>query len=152
MLVHRLFLVILLVLGISVCTSMPVPASIDPIYKVEKQDLRFAHAQHEIILLLIKDGDFNRAWEETEKLLEVHVTPATEQEMMVRSLTIIAEKFFQKGRVDLSLQVFDGAIQNITDRTALSRIHLNQARLYKTQGLNQKAIESYKKYQELAGK
>lgn len=151
MLAHRLFLVIVLVLGISVCTSMPVPASIDPI-KIEKQDLKFAHAQHEIILLLIKDGDFNRAWEETERLLEVHVTPATEQEMMVRSLTIIAEKFFQKGRVDLSLQVFDGAIQNITDRTALSRIYLNQARLYKTQGLNQKAIESYKKYQELAGK
>lgn len=148
---HRIFLIVLLLLGMTICA--PLASQLAPNdYKPGPRDLKFAHAQHEIILLLIKDGDFTQAWEETQKLLVVPVVAANEQEMMVRSLTIIAEKFFQKGRVDLSHQVFDGASQSITNPTYLSRIYLNQARLYKTQGLNQKAIESYKKYQELTGK
>lgn len=109
--------------------------------------LELAHAQHEIIILLIKDSQFNKAWEATQELLELPFPPEQEQ-ALVKSLTIITEQFFQKGRVDLSHQILDKATKVISNPANQGDIYLVQARLYKKQGLNYKAIEAYRKYQE----
>jgi tetratricopeptide (TPR) repeat protein len=113
----------------------------------EIKTLELAHAQHEIIILLIKDNQFSKVWEAIQELLELPFPPEQEQ-ALVKSLTIITEQLFQKGRVDLSHQILDKAVKVISSPANQGDIFLVQARLYKKQGLNYKAIEAYRKYQE----
>lgn len=117
--------------------------------KASKSSFReYAFAQHEIVTLLIKNGDFNQAWDETQKLLSVSIPQEFEQNA-VKSVTIISELFFRKGRVDLAHQVLEQAGKVIDNPANQGTIYLNQARLYKAEGLNEKALLAYRKYQEL---
>jgi tetratricopeptide (TPR) repeat protein len=116
--------------------------------KPVSKTLELAHAQHEIVMLLIKDGQFAKAWEATQELLDLPFPPEQEQNL-IKSLTIITEQLFQKGRVDLSHQILEKAAKVVTSNSNRSDIYLVQARLYKKQGLNYKAIEAYRKYQAL---
>ncbi len=112
--------------------------------------LELAHAQHEIVMLFIKDGQFNKALEATEELLSLPFPPEQEQNL-IKSITLITEQLFVKGRVDLSHQILEKACRVIHSPANQGDLYLIQARLYKKQGLNYKAIEAYRKYQAMVG-
>lgn len=113
-----------------------------------KANLEIAHALHEIILLHIKKDQFDKVWPAAQALLALRFPP--EQELAtVKSVYLITEGLYEKGRTDLAHQILDAATRSLSDNANKSKVYLIQARLYKLEGQDEKAIEGYRKSVEL---
>ena len=116
-----------------------------------RTNLDIAHAQHEIILLYIKSDQMDKVWPAVQSLLSLKF-PAEQEVSTVKSLFIITEKLYEKGHSALAHQILSAAAKNLSDSSNKAKVYLIQARAYKRDGLDEKAIECYGKFQELSTK
>jgi hypothetical protein len=113
-----------------------------------KANLEIANAQHDIILLHIKNDQFDKVWSGTQFLLSIKF-PAEQELSTVKSIYIITERLFEKSNSALAHQILTAAEKALTDNANKAKVYLMQARAYKREGLDEKAIECFKKSQEL---
>lgn len=128
------------------------PVATKPVVTAEDDDalkanIEVAYAQHEIILLLIKNDQFDKVRPAAQILLGLHL-PKEQELNTVKSLTIISQKLYEKGRAELAYQILDAATHSISDPSNKSKVYLILARYYKLDGQDEKAIESLKKSME----
>jgi hypothetical protein len=114
-------------------------------------NLEIAHSQHEIILLYIKTDQFEKVGPAAQVLLSLKF-PADLELNTVKSLSIITEKLYEKGHSELAHQVLAVAAKTLSANSNKSKVYMIQARAYKRDGLDDRAIECYRKSQELSTK
>ena len=113
-----------------------------------RANLEIANAQHDIILLYIKNDQFDKVWSGTQFLLSIKF-PAEQELYTVKSIYIISERLFEKGNAALAHQILSAAEKTLSDNANKAKVYLMQARAYKREGLDEKAIECLKKSQEM---
>lgn len=132
------------------------PSARQPMVAVEETEslranLDIAHAQHEIILLYIKNDQMDKVLPAAQVLLSLKF-PAEQELATVKSLLIITKKLYEKGQPALAHQVLSAAAKSLGDNSNKAKVYLIQAKSYELDGLDEKAIECYKKVQELSSK
>jgi hypothetical protein len=116
-----------------------------------RTNLDIAHAQHEIILLYIKNDQLDKVWSAAQVLLSLKF-PAEQEVATVKSLSIVTEKLYEKGQSALAHQILLAAAKSLSDNANKAKVYLIQARSYQRDGLDEKAIECYRKFQALSSK
>jgi hypothetical protein len=110
-----------------------------------------AEAQHEIVMLLMKKKEFEKAAAEANKIFEMK-WPEGQEPLLLKEMLLLSEQFRQQGKADLSLQLIDRHSKCF--KTTESRIALLKERgyLYKNMNQDEKAMDSFRKAMELEGK
>jgi tetratricopeptide (TPR) repeat protein len=123
-----------------------------PIYAFQDFDgakLQIASAQHNIIMLLLKDKDFNAVLPEFEKILNLRL-PVQYEENIIREALGISEAFMKGQRADLSLRLLERGIQSMNSPKSKAALYQEMGYVYRIQGNDLKAMECFRRAQQLA--
>lgn len=133
-----LFAWFLLSFTLSLCAAQ----ALMPQQAYEQVRLRAAD-QHEVVILLIKKGQFGQVLAETRKLLAIKV-PSQFEAKLVDSAAVIADALHHKGQLDLAQQVLDEAANTVTLGKSKAECYRRKAFFFKKQGKEDLAIRFYK--------
>ena len=107
-----------------------------------------AETQHEIVMLLIKHQEFEKALAEANKIFEMK-WPDDQEPLLLKELLYLSDQFLRHGQTILGLQVIEGNSKFF--RRNLSQIALwkEKGYLYKHMQQDEKALDCFRKAQEL---
>jgi len=114
----------------------------------EESKLRYASAQHEIISILLQEGDFSSVLAELEKILALNLQGENEK-LVVQEVWIISDQLVGHGQFDLAHKIIDTALPKIAGPGNQFTLQMLKGKIYKEQGLLKEAIELYRSAQEL---
>jgi tetratricopeptide (TPR) repeat protein len=112
------------------------------------QKLATAYDYHELALLYIRKGEPEEAVAEARKMIDLRIPPPFEQSV-AESVSIITQKLAETGRYESSQNLLDDALKAMVEPANQVRILRTKARLYKLAGDDDRAIESWRRAQEL---
>lgn len=107
-----------------------------------------AETQHEIVLLLIKKKEFEKAATEANKIFEMK-WPEDQESLLLRELLFLTGQFLSQGKADLGLQLIDRNSKSFKKTSSRVAILKERGYLYKNMGQDDKAIDCFKKAREL---
>jgi tetratricopeptide (TPR) repeat protein len=141
---------LLLALLAGMISAMPLPAfQADASASLGKMK-SMAEAQHEIVVLLIKKQEFEKAATEANKIFDMK-WPGDQEPLLLKELLNLANAFLQQGQAPLGLRLIERNskyFQKISNQAAIFK---EMGYLYKSLNQNDKAIESFKKARDLEG-
>ena len=124
------------------------PAAVEGVQLSVDQKLSIAEKQHEIIKLLIKEGQYDRVLPEWRKILDLNLTGEYE-ESVAKSAGYIAYLLAENKQYPLAHQLLDETIarmQLVGNKASLLKV---KAWVYRAEGKLQKAIETLQRAVEL---
>jgi tetratricopeptide (TPR) repeat protein len=107
-----------------------------------------AETQHEIVILLIRQKDFQKALAEANKIFEMK-WPDDQEPVLLKALLYISGEFVRQGQAAFGLQAIDGKAKYFKKPSSQVAIWKEKGYLYKSMNQNDKAIECFRKAQEL---
>jgi len=107
-----------------------------------------AAAQHEIVVLLLKQKEFQKAAAEANKIFEMK-WPEGQEPLLLKSLLSLSGQFLSEGQASLGLQVIDRNSRFFKTVPSQIAIWKEKGYLYKNMNQNDKAIDCFRKAQEL---
>jgi hypothetical protein len=111
--------------------------------------LEIARAQHEIIVLLLKDKNFDPVFPEFDKILALRLPPQYE-ENVIREARMISEAFWKGQRSDLSIRLLERAIPGMSQPKSKAALYSEMGYVYRLQGNDFKAMECFRRAKQLA--
>lgn len=99
--------------------------------------------RHDIILLLIKKGEFDAVLPETRRLLAIKFAPKDEGKL-TDSLVVIADALAHQRRADLAQQVLDEGLKVVTLSKSKAELYKRKAFFFKKVGKEDDAIRFFK--------
>ena len=109
-----------------------------------------AEAEHEIVMLLISDGDFAAVPAETEKIFSMEF-PAKHHGLWVEGTQEIVDALIHHQQYELGQKVVDQCMAEIENPALLSELHKMKAYLFKKMGRDDEAMAHFRKAVDLAG-
>lgn len=110
--------------------------------------LSMAEAQHEIALLLIKDGQYDKVFPEMKKIFELGL-PSKYEESILQSVAVIANQLAERRQHGVAHQVLDEASRFLKlDSNKVKALKL-KAYVLKDEGKFQEAIDTFRKAIEM---
>lgn len=103
-----------------------------------------AEAQHEIIVLLMDQGQWDRILLESRKLFSIPM-PAEQEHRLVGSARVLTKKLHQLSKNELSQKVLDEAIRGVKTRKSKSELCKEKAYLYNKMGQKDEAMRFFEK-------
>jgi tetratricopeptide (TPR) repeat protein len=108
----------------------------------------FAETQHEIVILLIRQKEFQKALAEANKIFEMK-WPDDQEPLLLKALLYISGEFVRQGQAGFGLQAIDGNSRFFKKLQSQVALWKEKGYLYKTMNQNEKAIDCFRKAQEL---
>jgi len=112
------------------------------------RDTLLAASYHDLVLLYVKNADFDSAANEARKILQLRL-PEDQEHLVAQSFGIIANRLVESRRFDLAQGLLDDALKALQIDTNRAKILLTKARIYRQSGDDRRAIESFKRAIEL---
>ena len=110
-----------------------------------------AEMQHEIVLLLIKKKEYDRAVVEAGKIFEMK-WPEDQEPLLLKSLLYLSDQFLQQGQAALGLQLLEKNSRFFRRTDSQIAMLKEKGYLYKSLGKDDKAIECFRQAQDLEKK
>ena len=107
-----------------------------------------AEMQHEIVMLLIKKKDFEKAAAEANKIFEMK-WPGDQEPLLLKELLYLSDQFLHEGRAPLGLQLVEKSSRYFKSTASQISVLKEKGYLYKAMGQDDKAIECFRQAQEL---
>jgi hypothetical protein len=112
----------------------------------EIQDL--ASAQHEIVLLLIEKGEFEKVLDAANEIFELDF-PENEEHRLIGSIVILTDALVRNDKIGIAHQIVTTALKRVVTKKSKARLHQERAYLFRKQGKAEEALRSFKKSKEL---
>ncbi|MBN1568235.1 MAG: hypothetical protein JXA73_10340 [Acidobacteria bacterium] len=141
-------LLIILLTGIPAVTALPAGqaganASLEKIKSM-------AEAQHEIVVILVKKKDYEKAAAEANKIFEMN-WPENQESLLVKELRTLSDLFLNAGQAPLSLKLIERNYSRFKNRTSQAALLKEMGYIHKSLGQDDKAIEYFRKARDLEG-
>jgi tetratricopeptide (TPR) repeat protein len=107
-----------------------------------------AASQHEMVMLLIKKKDYNKAAQEACKIFEMN-WPDGQEALLLRELIGLSDEFFRHGQAAISLQLIEKNDASFRQTSSQIAILKEKGFLYKSLKKDDKSLECFSKAQEL---
>jgi tetratricopeptide (TPR) repeat protein len=112
----------------------------------ETSKLRFAATQHEIISILLKEGQVDRILPEFEQILSLDLG---DEKLVVQEAWLVVNGLLELGNFELSLSVIDIALPQIEEKENEFTLLMLKGKVFKQAGRLREAISVYRKAQQL---
>ena len=103
-----------------------------------------AEAQHEIVMLLIQNKEFDRVSDATLVIFELHFPPQYEY-LLVEEASLLSDVLSHSHQILIAHQVVDQALQSVKTNKSMAALCREKAYLYKKEGKADDAIEMFEK-------
>jgi tetratricopeptide (TPR) repeat protein len=110
-----------------------------------------AVTQHEIVVLLIKQKEFQKAAAEANKIFEMK-WPEDQEPLLLKELLFLSGQFLVGGQAPLGMQIIEKNSKLFKRVPSRIEILKEKGYLYKNMNQNEKALECFRKAQELEEK
>ncbi len=107
-----------------------------------------AETQHEIVMLLIKKQEYEKAAAEANKIFDMK-WPEDQEPLLLKELLLLSDQFLRGGQAALGLQLINKNSRCFKKIPSQVSILKETGYLYKSLGQNDKALEYFRKAQEL---
>jgi tetratricopeptide (TPR) repeat protein len=141
---------LLLLLLVGMIPIVPSSASQSDDSALEKMK-SMAEMQQEIVLLLIKKKDYEKAVVEANKIFEMK-WPETQEPLLLKSLRYLSSQFLNQGQASLGLQLIEGNSKFFKKTESQISVLKEKGYLYKSLGQDDKAIDCFRQAQNLESK
>jgi tetratricopeptide (TPR) repeat protein len=123
-----------------------------PLYAQELEKTKsIAGTQHEIVMLLIKKKEYEKAAAEANKIFDMK-WPEGQEPLLLRELLFVSEQLRSQGQLPLSLQLIDRNSKSFKTTTSRIAIYKEMGFLYKSMNQDDKALDYFSKARELENK
>ena len=109
-----------------------------------------AEAQHEIVLLLMKKQEYDKAMVEAGKIFDMR-WPGDQEPLLLKELLNLADQFLSQGQAQLSLKLIEKNFKYFKKSSSQAAILKETGYLYKSLKQDEKAYESFRKARDLEG-
>ena len=109
-----------------------------------------AEAQHEIVLLLMKKQEYDKAMVEASKIFDMR-WPGDQEPLLLKELLNLADQFLSQGQAQLGLKLIGRNFMYFKKPSNQAAILKEEGYLYKSLKQDDKAIESFRKARDLEG-
>jgi tetratricopeptide (TPR) repeat protein len=109
-----------------------------------------AEAQHEIVLLLMKKQEYDKALVEANKIFDMR-WPGDQEPLLLKELLNLADQFLSQGQAQLGLKLIERNFRYFNKTSSQAAILKETGYLYKSLKQDDKAIESFRKARDLEG-
>ena len=109
-----------------------------------------AEAQHEIVLLLMKKQEYDKAMVEASKIFDLK-WPGDQEPLLLKELLNLADQFLSQGQAPLGLKLIERSFKYFKKTSSQAAILKETGYLYKSLKQDDKAIESFRKARDLEG-
>ena len=103
------------------------------------QTRRIAEAQHEVILLLIRDKAFDKVLAGCKKILSLSF-PRDREHLLVKSVTVFADSLVRQEQLGLARKVLDAALRAVRFKPSKATLYKEKAYISKVEGKDQEAL------------
>ena len=110
--------------------------------------MAIAQAQHDMLVLLIDKGEYDKVPAEFQKILDLRFTGADEQKV-VSEVLILSDLLVRKSQAKVSLRLVDMGLGSLKEKDSLVKLYKEKGFLYKTMGQPEKAMEMFEKVKAL---
>jgi tetratricopeptide (TPR) repeat protein len=142
--------VLLLVLLVSAFPVPVLPAiQADSAASVEKMK-SIAESQHEIVVLLIKKQEYEKAATEADKIFDMK-WPADQEPLLLKELLNLTGAFLQRGQAPISLRLIEKNSGHFKKSSSQASLFKEMGYLHKVLKQDDQAIECFKKARDLEG-
>ncbi|MEE8350036.1 MAG: hypothetical protein V3R94_10715 [Acidobacteriota bacterium] len=107
-----------------------------------------AERQHEMVMLLIRNGDFGKVLEASRQIFSLRF-PASQEHLVVREGRILSEALAHNQRFQLAQGLLDQALRAVRSTPAKTELFKEKAYLYTKQGRDKEAMEFFGMAMEL---
>jgi hypothetical protein len=112
---------------------------------------RIAASQHEYVLLLIKHKEYDQAEKEACKIFEMK-WPDDQESLLLTELLMLSDQFLRHGRPSIGLHLIERNARSFKQTASQIAILKEKGFLYKSLNQDDKALEFFRKAQELEDK
>jgi len=110
-----------------------------------------AETQHEIVMLLLKKKDYEKARTEANKIFDMP-WPENQEPLLLKELRILTDQFVRQGQPLLGLQISERNFRYFKETSSQAEILKDQGYIYKSLNQNDLALKCFQKAQELEQK
>ncbi len=110
-----------------------------------------AGTQHEIVMLLIQKGEYERALAEANKIFSMK-WPEDQEPLLLRELLLLSGQFLDHRQAPLGLELIDKNSKCFKSPSSQITIYKEQGYLYKNMGQTDKALQYFEKARDLEKK
>jgi tetratricopeptide (TPR) repeat protein len=109
-----------------------------------------AEAQHEIVVILVKKKDYEKAAAEANKIFDMK-WPDDQEPLLVKEMRNLTELFLNAGQAPLSLKLIERNYARFKKRSSQAALLKETGYIYKSLGQDDKAIDYFRKARDLEG-
>jgi len=109
--------------------------------------LSMAESQHEIVMILIKQGQFSEAASEADKIFRME-WPGSEEPRLLAELLSLCKLFHQHSQPALGLRLIEKNEKGFKAAKSRAALWKEKGYLYKKMGDDDKALECFRRAQE----
>jgi tetratricopeptide (TPR) repeat protein len=110
-----------------------------------------AATQHEIVMLLMKQKEYDKAAVEAQKIFEMK-WPEDQEPLLLQELLFISGQFLSQGQAPVGLQFVEKNSKCFKKTASRIAILKEKGYLYKSMGQSDKAIDNFRQARELENK
>jgi tetratricopeptide (TPR) repeat protein len=110
-----------------------------------------AETQHEIVMLLLEKKEYEKAEIEANKIFNM-AWPESQEPLLLKELLILSDQFLRQGHALIGLQMIEKNSRRFKNNSSQIEILKSEGYLYKSLRQNDRALECFRKAQELERK
>ncbi len=107
-----------------------------------------AESQHEIVILLIKQKEFEQALREANKIFDMK-WPQDQEPTLLRELLLFADQFLHSGQAATGVRLLETNLKSFKNPVSQASIWKEKGYLYKNLGEDKRALECFREAQRL---
>ncbi len=106
------------------------------------QTRRIAEAQHEVVLLLIRDKAFDKVLDGCKKIFSLSF-PRDREHLLVKSVTVFADSLVRQEQLGLARKVLDAALRAVRFKPSKATLYKEKGYISKVEGKDQEALNFF---------
>jgi len=112
---------------------------------------RLAEAQHEIVMLLIEKGEFDKVPGAANEIFQLSF-PQNQEHLLLNEVEILVDALVHHQRIAIAHGIVDSALLCTVTAKSKAQLYREKGYLYKKEGNAEEALKSFEKSKELEKK
>ena len=109
-----------------------------------------AEAQHEIIMILIKKKEFEKAVSEANKIFDMR-WPSDQEPLLLEEMLNLTRQFQQQGQAPLGVTLIERNMKIFKQKSSRAALLKEEGYLHKSLNQNDRALDCFRKARDLEG-